>query len=111
MEQDHPGDQDATAPFCLAGQKLTVNMQAEPRHLSVKVCESAEPFGLIPFARSLDALTHIFVDELQVFSPKQAQRVYDALREAAVPNIKDELPEELEGLGLWREEDEPSLNL
>ena len=45
--------QDATAPFCFAGQKLTVNMQAEPRHLSVKVCESAEPFGLIPFARSL----------------------------------------------------------
>ena len=37
--------------------------------------------------------------------------VYEAMREANVPHIKEQLPEDLEGLGQWREQDEPSVNL
>ena len=44
-----------------------------------------------------------------MFAAKQALLVYDAIRDAAVPHIKEQLPEELEGLDSWREEDEPSM--
>lgn len=48
---------------------------------------------------------------MQVFSSKQAVNVYEAMREAAVPHIMEQLPADLEGLDKWREEDEPSVNL
>ena len=46
-----------------------------------------------------------------MFSAKQAVLIYEAMREAEVPHIKEQLPDELEGLDQWREEDEPSLSL
>ena len=46
-----------------------------------------------------------------MWSSKQAQAVYSAIRENAnVPNIKEDLPEELEDISLWRDEDEPLVN-
>ena len=36
--------------------------------------------------------------------------MYEALRDSAVPHIKTQLPEQLEGLDEWREQDKQSMN-
>ena len=48
---------------------------------------------------------------MQVYSKRQALLMYEALRDSAVPHIKTQLPEQLEGLDEWREQDKQSMNL
>ena len=45
-----------------------------------------------------------------MWSLKQATLLYNAIRDCGIPNIRDDLPEVLEGSELWRAEDEPVIN-